>query len=302
MAEALKAVVEDDGFDLSRLDTELSALVPSHALKRAAAYTLRGEVLFPVPYLLQTNPQLLGYYRLLFGFSQKEFYKAQFGRMRSLEEHGRINKAAEPLITPLCRSLIQTGVTLFEVIEPLTPQIIHDLQLLTLGPQLRGSRNVDLGQAAIKQVTTLLRQLLSSYQLAETERKLTFRNDSGLMVEIAYGADPDISVVQRLGSGGERTLVAIEIKGGADYSNVWNRLGEAEKSHRTARRRGYNELWTVTAVDLDKSPGVMAKAKEKTPTTTQFFFLPRILDNKSAEGARFRSLLGSVMGSKLASD
>jgi hypothetical protein len=32
--------------------------------------------------------------------------------------------------------------------------------------------------------------------------------------------------------------VAVEIKGGKDYSNIHNRIGEAEKSHQKAKKEG----------------------------------------------------------------
>jgi hypothetical protein len=51
-----------------------------------------------------------------------------------------------------------------------------------------------------------------------------------LPVEVRFGSDPDVSITQQLKSQ-QRKLVAIELKGGTDVSNVWNRLGEAEKSH-----------------------------------------------------------------------
>ena len=274
-------------------------MVPAKRLKRAAAVSLRGEVFFPVPCLLLRNPRLLGYYRLLYGFSQKEFYKRDFAKVKGMEERGKLTEATKPLVEPLCRSLIETAGILFDAVDPLATDIVNDLQVLTLGPQLRGSHNVNVGQDAIEKIAGLLKRLLAPYKVKEKGRKLTFKNDSGLQVEIRYGSDPDVSIVQRLDSGAERKLVAIEIKGGTDYSNVWNRLGEAEKSHQTAKRKGYNELWTVTAVDLDKSPEVKSRAKEKTPTTTQFFFLRRIVEVDSAEGASFRNLLGSVMGAKL---
>ena len=43
-----------------------------------------------------------------------------------------------------------------------------------------------------------------------------------------FAADPDICIREELPSGKFRNLVAIEIKGGKDYSNVHNRIGEAE--------------------------------------------------------------------------
>jgi XcyI restriction endonuclease len=106
-----------------------------------------------------------------------------------------------------------------------------------------------------------------------------------------------VSITQKLASG-ERKLVAIEIKGGTDASNIWNRLG-AEKSHQSARKAGFNDLWTVTGVDVDSNPARQTTAFEKSPSTTEFFFLPRIVDQTSEEGKRFRQFLGSIMGVQL---
>ncbi len=59
---------------VSQIDAELVAQVPAKGLSRLAGFGLRGELFFPVPCLLASSPNLLGYYRLLLGFSQKEFY------------------------------------------------------------------------------------------------------------------------------------------------------------------------------------------------------------------------------------
>jgi len=56
---------------------------------KLASLGLRGEFLFPLPSLLTANPRLLGYYRLLLGFSQKEFFnKGKLGRFKSMEPEG----------------------------------------------------------------------------------------------------------------------------------------------------------------------------------------------------------------------
>lgn len=299
LGEALRGTVEADDFPLGDLDVELSALVPRKSLNKLAGLSLRGEVIFPVPILLQRNPYLLGYYRLLYGFSQKEFYRDGYGQVRAMEDKGRLNPASKSALDPLCRSLIQTGTQLVDALEPVSLSLIHDLQVLTLGAQLRGAHNVNVGQEAVQTVSSLFRSMLLGYKASESKRTMTFHNDSNLAVEIHYGSDPDVGIIQRLSAFDERKLVAIEVKGGTDYSNVWNRLGEAEKSHRTAKRNNFNELWTVTAVDLDASPEIRAKAAEKSPTTTQFFFLPRILSPDNPEGKKFRDYLGSILGATL---
>ncbi|MGH8566495.1 MAG: XcyI family restriction endonuclease [Gammaproteobacteria bacterium] len=65
--------------DIKDIDAELARIVPSTSLTQLATRGLRGELMFAVPSLLSSSPRLLGYYRLLLGFSQKAFYTTQFG-------------------------------------------------------------------------------------------------------------------------------------------------------------------------------------------------------------------------------
>jgi hypothetical protein len=130
-------------------------------------------------------------------------------------------------------------------------------------------------------------------------RKITFQNDSKLPVTVRVGSDPDVGITLDLDVE-ERKLAAIELKGGTDISNIWNRLGEAEKSHAKAKAAGFNELWTVTRVDLNSDPKTRKKAQQQSASTTRFFFLDGIVDATSAESIRFRQVLGSIMGVKLA--
>ncbi|MCA1961457.1 MAG: XcyI family restriction endonuclease, partial [Desulfomonile sp.] len=77
LQDALLATVGD--LKLKLVDKELSKYVSDTTLKALAKHGLRGELVFPVPCVLKVNPRLLGYYRLLLGFSKKEFYTAQLG-------------------------------------------------------------------------------------------------------------------------------------------------------------------------------------------------------------------------------
>lgn len=61
--------------EISRVDRELGVHADSNYLSILATAGLRGETFFPVPCLLKARPELLGYYRLLYGISQKEFYQ-----------------------------------------------------------------------------------------------------------------------------------------------------------------------------------------------------------------------------------
>lgn len=280
--------------DIALIDKELAAYIEPEDLTRLAGTGLRGERFFPVPILLKHNPKLLGYYRLLYGFSQKEFYtKGPFGLVKTLEEQGVISKKSEQYIVPLCKSLISSGHMFLNIINDVSLGIIHDLQLLTLGPQLRGGANTRIGSDATMAMFHLFREIVSDYIISETNKSINIKNSSGRTVIISFASDPDIRLEEVIDSGDLRHLISIEIKGGEDYSNIHNRLGEAEKSHQKARSRGFFEFWTIINVDIDYQV-----IKKESPTTSRFFNLNHISDPRHSEYQKFRTLLTSICGIK----
>jgi hypothetical protein len=288
LSDALSQTIKD--LDITKLDGELAVFVGSARLAAVAAYSLRGETFFPVPYLLRTKPMLLGYYRLLYGLSQKEFYKHPFGRFRAMEENNQLSTENEHLLSPLCRSLGETAWQLLSGIQPLSTATIHELQLLTVGPQLRGSRNVTIGQGATARVFELVRDLLSNHIESSTKTVITVKNASGRIVQIAFASDPDITIIETLPSGAIPS-VSIEIKGGADISNVHNRIGEAEKSHQKAKAAGFTSFWTILKARITDTA-----AKRGSPTTNVFFNLDEILKAGTAQHSQFRDLLYHTIG------
>jgi len=248
-----------------------------------------------VPALLIANPRLLGYYRLLLGFSQKEFFnKGKLGRFKAMEEKGKISARVRPELADLCRAFASGASELLHEIGPerLSLDLLDDLTLLTLGPQLRGCNNTKIGKLATQAVFELIHSLMAHAVERETPTKLELRNASARTVIIAFSNDPDIIVVEEASKKSRRNIIAIEIKGGADQSNIWNRLGEAEKSHQSAKQRGFVEFWTIYNVpNLD-----LAKAHEKSPTTNRFYNLRDLLAPQSEALDDFRDRLISSVG------
>jgi hypothetical protein len=109
-------------------------------------------------------------------------------------------------------------------------------------------------------------------------------------VLIEFFSDPDVRIMELLQSTA-RPIVSIEIKGGADRSNIHNRLGEAEKSHQNARSRGFFEFWTILRANVD-----LSLARRESPTTSHFFSLDSIKSSSTPEYAQFRELLGALVG------
>lgn len=248
---------------LATLNAELDEFAPAPDLQRLASLGLRGEFLFPIPAILSANPRLLGYYRLLLGFSQKEFFhKGKLGRFKSMEEKGRISPRVLPEIPNLCHAFAQRASELLHEIGPerFSLDLLDDLTLLTVGPQLRGSNNTKIGKLANQAVFELIHRIVVHAVERETATRLELRNASQRKVVIAFAADPDIIVVEEASKKSRRNIIAIEIKGGGDQSNIWNRLGEAEKGHQSAKQNGFFEFWAIyNVLNLD-----LAKAREIT--------------------------------------
>lgn len=288
LQDALKKTIGQ--LDIKTIDSELAEYVNQNKLKRVATFGLRGEVFFPVPCILEKNPFLIGYYRLLFGLSQKEFYnKGPFGRFKRLEDRGDITKLQIPHIPDLCRSLVNTAEALVDGIDEISLQTIHELQLITLGPQLRGGANTSIGKDATQEIFNIIKCLVVPYTKDTTERTIHVINDSNRSVMIEFFSDPDVRITEKLKSG-IRPLVSIEIKGGRDASNIHNRIGEAEKSHQKARNRGFFEFWTIIRVDVDPET-----IRRESPTTTHFFHIDRITKPQTEEHALFKDLLSSII-------
>ena len=280
--------------DLRTINLELDQLAPAEDLKTLASRGIRGEFLFALPSLLKMKPKLLGYYRLLLGYSQKEFYsKAKLGRFKTMEELGHLPAKLESELPDLCAALVEKGSELLHAIGPekMTLDLLDDLALLTLGPQLRGSNNTRIGAKANQTVFDIIQNILQHAIVEATKTRLTILNASKRKVTITFSADPDISIFEEMAIV-RRNVVAIEIKGGTDASNIWNRLGEAEKSHQSAKHRGFSELWTIYNVPNLNLP----KAREKSPTTNRFYSLIELSLPESNEFAEFRDRLQSLVG------
>ena len=191
LGKALRKTVDDPSFDFETLNSELSEYVHSKHLKRLASFGFRGEVCFPAPYLFRCNPYLLGYYRLLYGFSCKAFYdQGPFKRFQPLENDGKLPSHLEPLIPAFCRSLVTTGEILLELINPVSLSIVNELQVLTLGAQFRGSGNVKVGQDAIDSFFNLIKSLVAVYNPKVRGRNLTFRTTPNWPLQSGLGPIP----------------------------------------------------------------------------------------------------------------
>lgn len=294
MQEALGATVRE--LEVAEIDRHLQAFVPGPRLSALASHGLRGELLFAVPAILERNPRLLGYYRLLLGFSQKEFYSAKLGlsAFKNLEQSGMLTAVNKARLPALCRELIRCAGELLDGIGPetISRELLDDLTLLTLGPQLRGGANVRKGMAAIVTVFQAMKDIVGPSIVAASPSRMEVRNAAGRTVLIEFAPDPDIIIREEIATDKYRNIISVEIKGGTDFSNIHNRVGEAEKSHQKARQSGYVECWTVVNVDrID-----LALAKRESPSTNRFYRLSELASGKGEEFMDFRGRIVALTG------
>lgn len=293
LRRALEATAR--GLDPAALARELETFAPAQDRALLAARGMAAELVFAVPLLLAANPRLLGYYRLLLGYSQKEFYRAEFGtsRLARMERDGSSSPQTLAALPDLCQALAASGSQLLGAIgETVTPGILDELILLTLGPQLRGGANVQKGTAGIGAVFEAIHEIVRPAVKRATDRQIDLTNAADRRVLIEFAPDPDIIILEEMLPGRFRKKVAIEVKAGSDFSNIHNRIGEAEKSHQKARAAGFNEFWTVVNVDrID-----MAMARSESPTTNRFYRISDLQSRSGAEYEDFRTQVISLTG------
>ncbi len=284
------------GLAVPDIDRELATYVPSSSLTSLATHGLRGEMVFPVPVILTANPRLLGYYRLLYGYSQKEFYSGAIGlgRFKGMEERGAIRKEIATDVPRLASALCEAGALLIASIGTanISAALLDDLTLLTLGPQLRGGANVRKGAAGIRTVFNAIHEIVAKSVTVLSDTRMKIRNATGRTVLIEFAPDPDIIIREEMRAGVYREIIAIEVKAGADFSNIHNRIGEAEKSHQKARANGYVECWTV--VNVDKID--MTMARRESPSTNRFYRVSDLVAASGDDYQDFRDRVTSLTG------
>jgi hypothetical protein len=281
--------------DPNVVKAQLTTYVPPDVQQILAASGIRDESVFPTPIVLEDQPTLVGYYRLLVGLPRKSFYDSDLGmsRFQSMEEEGKITKAQEADLPEFCEAM---GVSLAELVRRITPVItprdVRELPLLTLGQYFQGGNNNIIGQVAIQAVFAAITEIVDAALTERADGVLRVSTSLGSFL-IAVGADPDIRV-QRVDASGtaEQNLLSIEVKGGTDKSNAYNRGGEAEKSHQAAKQAGYPECWTVISMNgID-----LGKLKGGSPTTNVWFDTPQVVAQQGPDWEDFSDRLRRLLG------
>lgn len=288
LQDALKRV------DPDALRAQVAHYVPGDVQTILAVAGVRDEYVFPTPVVLEAQPTLVGYYRLLLGISQKRFYRTGTGAgsFKSMEVSGALNQGQKAKLPEFCEAMSLALAELVRQVSPaVTPRDVSELPLLTLGAQFQGGSNVRIGKQATVEVFLAIVEIVKNHTVSRGERELLVNNASGRSVIITLASDPDVRIQEDF-DGTWRKRVAIEIKGGTDISNVHNRAGEAEKSHQKAKNEGFREFWTIIlkkGVDIEK-------LRSESPTTNSWFDAAHVLGRSGEDWEEFRSRVAGEVG------
>lgn len=273
------------------LSSELQTYAPASGRSMLQGTNVRDELVYATPTVLRINPYTLGYYRLLLGVSQKQFYTTATGLRGfwSMEERGVIRDAVDGDIPALCRDMNDAMALLLSAIPAGSLAAdVEQLPLVVLGAQADGSWRNRIGETATMEVYEALKTVIKAtgHQYSDVGSSLIVTNSSGRAVTIALAPDPDVEIRERLGST-DFLRAAIEIKGGSDYANIHNRAGEAEKSHQKAKARGAGAFWTIIAC----AKADMKMLMKESPTTQQWFDVEQV---RAGSGADWTKLVNNV--------
>jgi len=272
---------------------QIVEFVPTEAQKALAVAGLRDEHVFPLPAVLEAKPSLVGYYRLLLGASQKAFYQGSthMSAFKSMEETGTINEKQAAKLSEFCAAMAVPMAEMVCQISTLTERDLRELPLLTFGAQLQGFNNTQIGKKAMQDVFATITAIVKRHIVRTEPTRLTLKNSSGRIVYINRAHDPDVSIYEEMGNQ-LHSKVAIEVKGGTDVSNAHNRAGEAEKSHLKAKEKGFRDFWTI----ISKHGLDLAKLKQESQTTTEWFDVTTLLARRGDDWEAFRERLAGAVG------
>jgi len=280
--------------DPAECKKQILKYVPADAQRILAASGIRDEHIFPLPAVIERKPTLIGYYRLLLGISQKRFYRkgTGMGPYKSMEARGLFNPKHRPDIEQYCSIMAEQLAELVRQVSPrITARDVSELPLLTLGAQLYGSNNNAIGKQATLDVFLSVTEIVKKFIASLDTNRISVLNASKRKVIIALASDPDIRIQEEF-DGKLRNILAIEIKGGTDVSNAHNRAGEAEKSHRKAKKQDFRDYWTIISLaGVDQT-----MLEQESPTTNSWFDVAQVLAREGPSWLEFRSRLAGSVG------
>ena len=212
--------------DIRRIDAELAQFVPSVSLTELATRGLRGELIRGPRSPVQLTPPAWLLPSAARVHSEGVLHSTVWSHWVQIHGgEGRVLTAGQTKrLDELCSALVGSAAALLDGVgvDRITRELLEDLALLTVGPQLRGGHHVKLGLAGIVKVFDAISSIVAHTAVTTEPICIELRNAAGRRVLIEFSSDPDIIIREEMAPDAYRNIIAIEVKGGMDFSNIHN--------------------------------------------------------------------------------
>lgn len=257
-------------------------------------------LIFCHPKVIQDNPRLIAYYRLLAAIPQKAIAKLAFGT--AALEKGQGRPLADSRALQLASVLNRHISAIIEADPEFSSVDIVPLFFISVGTQLNGSWRNKIDKEGTRQVREfLIKGFLDQSLVRFLVRKdgtpfdptaeWTIDDVKGFVVtngyRVLFGSEPDVSLLNPEGEEPPDLLVgAIEVKCGLDPAGALERYGAAKKSFDEAFRRNKSVETIYLASSITETVErriAEDRSVRKTFNLTKVFFDPeeqrRFLDH-----------------------
>lgn len=267
---------EDLAWDVNRLG------ISPKAWARVIHRGLKPVKVFSHPDVLRSIPRSVAYYRMLAMVSQKSM-----GRVGLATANQEMSESAlaEAYAAALARHLNRIISNLVEADETIDPREFDLWRGMAAGSQAQGSWNNTKGDRIEVVIQGILQRRIreTGLAVAESADKSQIKLRDGRMA--IFADEPDFALYSD-----DRTVAAVEIKGGIDNAGVLERVGAAIKSLGRARRENQDAITVLVIQGVSMSPRAYEDLVGNREAVNHWFLVEDILDNDAIRDEFFELL------------
>lgn len=232
-------------YDWSNLD-DLG--IAADAFQSAKTKVIPVTLVFCHPKALEQNPRRVIWYRGLALLSRKEVSDLVGVTLKKMEDDDPPGKLRAESARRLAH-LLNRHICAVVAAEPnLSPEQVLEYVAVTFGATLQGRWQNEVGSVQSVFKGFIIKHFADRKLIAtvvtpsgEMSPAAAFAKDAEISemvlsngTRITFGSNPDVGVYREL-RGEDKRVVDIEVKGGTDAANVYERLGKAADSFRRSR-------------------------------------------------------------------
>ncbi len=269
MLEIATLIDQVEGEDLVWENAQLG--ISSKAWARVIHRGIKPVTVFAHPHVLLNVPRAVSYYRMLAMVSQKSM--ARVG-LTTASYEGHYALPGEQNAIVLSAHLNKILSALIEADESIAPREFDLWRGMAAGSQAQGSWNNTKGDRIEVVVRGVLQRRIREKRLAvaESDDQSQFELEDGRMA--VFADEPDFALYE-----GDKTVVAVEIKGGIDNAGVLERVGASVKSLGRARRENQEAITILIVQGVSMTPKAFEDLEGNRDAVNHWFLVEDVLNN-----------------------